>query len=74
MNEEQLVELLKSGYSVEFRFLNYDPTKDPIFNVSIKKFNESEKRMEVLAKGYDKEGIKIAFDKAYKLFRDINEN
>lgn len=70
-DEQHFLDLVKGDYMVEVRYLHHDASKEPVFMVSIKEYQESQHRIEVIAKGYAKEGWEQAFKNAYIKFNQV---
>ena len=67
-DEGHLIDLLKAGYMVEFRYLNKDPSREPVFAVFVKEFDEIVGRIGTISKGYSPTDYIQAFKNSYIRF------
>jgi hypothetical protein len=70
-DESHLIDMLKAGYMVEFRYLNKDPDREPVFVVYIKEFDELVSKIGVIAKGYSPTDYIQAFKNSYIRFNQV---
>jgi hypothetical protein len=67
-------ELLKRGFIIEIRYLDYDPTKPHVYAVKIKEYDPVQRTVAMVSSGVSSVGVDDAYQMAYERFERLYGN